>query len=480
MIRKPDKFKFLNAYDIRLWIGLFVIIQAFFITQPPLEPAHAWRQCLTNMVARNLAEKEGNLFYPTIDYGGESKGIMGTEFPVFQSLIASFYTVFGTNHWMGRAINLLISCCGFYAFYLLIIRYFNHKHALFSTLALMFSLWLMYSRKSMPDTFSVSIVLVSFYYYSVFFDTKNWGYLLLAMGLLCMGILSKIPALLVVVPLPFLLMRKEVGMGHKLALILSVFVASLPVIWWYFTWVPYLVGLDNNPLFFPRTLAAGWQEIQMYPAKMLEQFTFHSFFSFVGFGLFLMGLVYMIKKRQWIGLSFFTASGVVMFLFILKTGMVFPIHSYYMIPFVPIMAFSLGYFLSQLRSTWAWVLIGVVFIESLSNQQDDFRIRDNMFIYMQLEEIANGIGKSTDKIVCNGGDNPQMIYFLNRKGWSLNNEEIQSDTLSHIYQKGGKYFYQLSVLGQEDNELPFKVVKSTPYLRVYDLSLPTKVILLND
>ncbi len=454
--------------DIRVWIVLYFVLNLFFISQPPLEPAHAWRQTLTNTIARNLAEGEGSMLYPKIDHGGDSQGIMASEFPVFQYLLSLSYKVTGHNHWAGRLINLFFSCLGYLAFYLIIKTYFNTRTAFYATLAMMCSLWFMYARKSMPDTFSVSLVLMSFYMFSSFIRGRHWMHLVLGTLILSLGILSKIPAVLIVVPLPLLLFSSS-SLARKLGLVVGVMLAAIPVRIWYFKWVPYLVGLDNNPLFFPRSYMEGWQELKQYPMEILEQFTFHSFFSFVAFGLSVVGIYYMIKRRNWKAIAAFMASAVMMFLFMLKTGMVFPLHSYYMIPFIPIMALLIGYGLDQLPRYAGVVLILIVAVESIANQQDDFRIRADMYPYLKLEEIADAIDNDSTKVMCNGGDNPQVLYFLNRTGWSVNDFDINADTINQIRQRGGIYFYNIKKLSTHQNVYPYKRVLTNDFLEVYDI-----------
>ena len=149
--------------DIRCWIILFFVIRLYGITDPPLEAAHNWRQACGCMVARNFLEVDANIFYPRVDMAGEKTGITGTEFPALNYMIYLVSKVFGYTHWYGRLINLIASSIGTYFFFLLVKKYFNPKAALYSTIVLLSSIWFAYSHKTMPDTFSVSIALVSLY-----------------------------------------------------------------------------------------------------------------------------------------------------------------------------------------------------------------------------------------------------------------------------------------------------------------------------
>ena len=145
--------------DIRFWIVIAFVIRLVGITNPPLEAGHNWRQTTVTMVARNFSEVDANIFYPRIDFAGEKTGITGMEFPIFNYLIYGVNELFGYQHWYGRLINLVFSSFGIYFFFLLVRRYWNHETAFLSALILIFSVWFVFSRKIMPDTFSMTFLL---------------------------------------------------------------------------------------------------------------------------------------------------------------------------------------------------------------------------------------------------------------------------------------------------------------------------------
>ena len=194
--------------DIRFWILLFVLIRLVGVTNPPLENSHSWRQTTVTMVARNYYETDPNILYPRIDIGGDLTGITGMEFPVLNYLIYILSLVFGYGHWYGRLINLLVSSLGCWYFYLLLRRFFSERISFYSTLMLLVSIWFAYSRKIMPDTFSMSLVIIGMYYgvnylYENGNRVKN---VLLYVVLTMAGVLSKLPSgyILVVFLLPLI------------------------------------------------------------------------------------------------------------------------------------------------------------------------------------------------------------------------------------------------------------------------------------
>lgn len=320
----------------------------------------------------------------------------------------------------------------------------------------------------MPDTFSVSLAMMGTEVMLRFLERGKWCFWLSGTLLMALAVLSKIPALLVLSPTVLFLFDRSFSKRNRFLLMIGGAVAMLPVFGWYFIWVPYLVALDNNPLFFPRSLMQGWNEIRSYPVELVQQFAFHSFFSYLAFGLYIAGLVMVIRNKNIHGIMITLISGVVMAVFVLKTGMVFPLHSYYMVPFVPVMAILVGYFLSHIKRNIALLVLLGFAIESIANQQDDFRIRESAEVYLQLEQIADSLGSDNKKIVCNGGDNPQMIYFLNRVGWSLEDNEITPGVLDSLNALGAKYYYQLD----GEQAFNFNPVYNSDRLTVFDLDEP--------
>ena len=150
--------------NIRFWIILFFIVRLFGVTNPPLEVAHNWRQTTVTMVARNFLEVDNSILYPRIDIAGEKPGITGMEFPVLNYLIYLMSLVFGYAHWYGRLINLIVSSIGIFYFYKIIRKYFTSKIAFYSAFLLLLSVWYTYSRKIMPDTFSMSLLIIGYYH----------------------------------------------------------------------------------------------------------------------------------------------------------------------------------------------------------------------------------------------------------------------------------------------------------------------------
>jgi hypothetical protein len=425
--------------DIRFWILFFFILRLVGITNPPLEMGHNWRQCLTNMVARNFLEGGPHLLYPRVDMAGNNTGILGCEFPFFNYLIYLTASVFNYTHWYGRLINLAVSSWGIYYFYLLVKKITNPKTAFNSTIILLVSIWFTFSRNIMPDTFSVALVIIGLYYgYSYLTRGKGYQFILFFL-FITLGMLCKIPALSWISVIGLVIFVREVPLGRRVAMVLITTLSVSIVSVWYFYWVPYLITTYRYQLYFPKGLVQGYHEIVPLLPQFLSRFYFTSLYSFVGFAFVLAGIFLLVKNgHPYLKLGV-TVITITFFLFILKTGSVFPVHSYYSIPFTPVMAFLAGYGLSKIPVKFQYLVLTIISIEAIANQQNDFFLKKTELYKLSLEQTLNAHVGKKDLIVINGGDSPQEIYFAHRKGWTLRNEFMRQPTLDSLKSLGAAY-----------------------------------------
>lgn len=449
-----QKIKFKSLFtDIRFWIFLFFIIRLVGITNAPLEAGHNWRQAFTNMVARNYYDNGLHFVYPEIDMAGENSGIVASEFPFFNFLIYLFSKVFGYAHWYGRLINLVVSSFGIFYFFKLIKGVVNSKIAFNATIILLVSIWFAFSRKSMPDTFSVSLVIIGLYFGSNYMKQNNvWG-LFLFFLFSTLGMLCKIPALSlfsVVAIVPFL---KSIQVQRRLLVSIVALLAVSIVLIWYYYWVPFLLRTYKFQLFFPKGIIEGMKEIMPHIAEALKKFYFDSINSYIAFACFLIGIYFFLKTKEfWLKTAIALVSAVFL-IFIFKTGAVFPFHSYYIIPFTPVMALIVGYFLVQLPNRFRVVFLFLIALEAIGNQNHDFFVKDSELYRLKLDQIAANNIRNKDLIIINGGQSPQSIYFAHKKGWSVENRNLVRphfiDSLSNL---GAKYL----IIDQTNEKLEFE------------------------
>lgn len=473
-IKKPNTSTTTQSYSHTiipiLWVlTFFFLIRLIGITNPPLEIGHNWRQALTNMVARNFLEVDANIFFPRIDIAGEKTGIMGAEFPIFNYLIYLTSAIFGYQHWYGRLINLIVSSVGVYYFFLLIKELFDKKTASYAAIILTVSVWFDFSRKSMPDTFSIALVLIGFYYgYRYLKNGFTWR-LALFFILITLGVLSKLSALslwsLLLVPL----LIRQIPTNRKIAMTAAASLGFLIVCVWYFYWVPYLVETYGYMLYFPRSLSQGMAEVATLWRETLEKFYFSAFHSYVAFACFLAGIFFLIKgKNNYLKIGV-VAFLFIFFLFILKTGEVFPLHNYYIIPFVPLMALIAALALVRMKPLYAGILLFAIAIEGIANQQHEFFIKDNERYKITLESIADRVTQPSNLIIINDGErDPQQMYFAHRRGWTIENKHIADTSYINGLKKLGATHLFIDK-HSFDRPLNYKVEYEDTHYRIYRL-----------
>ncbi|MGD1848421.1 MAG: ArnT family glycosyltransferase [Salibacteraceae bacterium] len=431
--------------DIRLWILFFFLLRLIGITHPPLEVGHNWRQTTVTMVARNFLEVNNNPFYPRVDMAGDLSGITGMEFPLLNYSIYLLSEVLGYQHWYGRAINLLISSLGLWYFFRLVRKYFTHDLAFYATLVLTVSVWFQFSRKVMPDTFSMSLILAGIYYGTNYLEAsvhqRKWPPLVAYAGLLLLGVLSKLPSGYLLVVLGGFVFQTTIPLQRKLVFALVSFLALLPALGWYYYWVPHLVETFGFWHFFMgKSIGQGAQELVEHWPQVLRRF-YGTALHLVGFVVFLAGLGTALWRKEWkvivvLALSLFSFS-----LVVLKAGFTFAHHNYYIVPFVPVMALVAGYGLSQIKQAKVvWAVLLIIAVEGLANQASDFRIKDKNLAMVQLENDLDLVSERQDRILINSGKYPTPLYFAHRKGWINTNAAIgDAAYLETLRAKGLKY-----------------------------------------
>ncbi len=472
MILKNFKLKLL-VNRIEFWIILFFLVRLIGITNPPLEIGHNWRQITGLMVARNFLEIDSNILYPRIDDLNGTNGIIGMEFPFMNYLYFLIAKIFGYTHWYGRLLNLIVSSVSVFFFYKIVSKYWSHKIGLIASILLTCSIWFAFSRKMMPDTFCISLILIGIYFGLKFLEKGKIYELILYVIFSSLAILTKIPAgiYLAVLIVPFF--SKKIHFNNKLLLSSSTLIPLLLTFLWYFVWNPYLQQKFGTWSNTGKDIFTGMNEIFTNIDIVLKRFYFDSFYSYTFFGVFLIGLLLIFYKKEKILISSFLILFFVFLIYMFKSGDFFFKNSYYIITFLPVMSLVAGFALSQINKNWMLILVMLTGIsESIINQHQDFRIKESQLYKLELEVIADSISKKNDLIAIYGeGSNPQQLYLSHRKGFTYNSDYFKDSVFVYeIINKGCKYlFIDKTVINDTIN---FENIFENNYYVVYNLEKP--------
>ena len=455
--------------DIRFWIFVLFLIRLETIDLPPLD-AHSWRQCITLGVARDYHEVDATFWEPKTVICDSREGILAQEFPVLNYLIFIFWTIFGEHNWVFRLIMLITSSMGLFFFYNLIKRIFNQHIAFGAVIVFGVSVAFIYSRKAMPDVFSVSLCIIALEYAYRFKDNPSYVNGIMFTTLLTLGLLSKMPAA-VLLPFGWWLLDfskcetkktfKIIGMGA---------IAIFSMYLWYWVWVPWAENTYQFRLFFPTSLSEGYDQLMSDVTDLKKRFYPIALTSKISFLFCVAGFILIFLKKEKKLLLLLLLSSVVMVFFMLKTGRVFSGHDYYIIPFVPMMSLLAGYSISYF-SKWNYlfyIILVIISIEAISYHKKDFFISGENKKYLRLASITDKYVKKTDRILVNSGEGqPWMMYFAKRRGWAVTDRMKDTSWVNGESTVGLKYL--LIDKQKYQDSIPYPVLYDDEDFRLYEV-----------
>jgi hypothetical protein len=401
--------------------AIYFLYGLHHITAPPLDK-DMWRQTLTLGMAQEFLELD-NIFYPRTIIGGDSD-IIAAECPIYQYLLSRLYLVLGKADWYGRFVNWIVFFGALSAFYKFGKNYFQKMTMQLAACSWLVSIAANYARMTMPDVFSFSLAIIGVYCGDRYLrDGKNWQ-IILSVILIGVAGLNKLPYMMMCGLLLIPLLDKNNSYGHKKMLFLGLIVSTIPVIWWYFYWVPYLLETYKNQLFWSYSIAEGFV---LFITK-LEQFflllfknTFHNVLLVISslYGLYCIAAS---DKKLLYPIIFMTFA----FLFFgIKSGTVLPTHEYYFIPLVPMLSLGIGEAFRILvkQSKYFLILFAMMLLPGLiRNHRDTYRPLSSYYLQSLPKIVETYIPKNAKIIVNYGPNDPSMMYWAQRKGMTVHNE----------------------------------------------------------
>ncbi len=379
-----------------------------------------WRQADGISIAKNFLTDGPQVLYPKIDHAGQLTGIVGCEFPLMNFMVFLLFKMFSVGWWQGRLVNLVFSSLGTYYFYQLVHRFLSRKMALPAAIILITSIWFAHSRKFMPDVLSTSLVIMGVYCGLNFLKkTKGNGWLVGFILFVASGMLSKIPSAIVLAFIIPEMFNPQVEQQRKYWLLTSLIVVFIPVVLWYFYWVPHLTKAYGYSYFYMgSSMIDGFKSLLLNLPDLLAKF-YYDAMHFIAFGFVTIGLWFLYKNKEWVILKILGIACVLLAIYLLKAGEHVIIHSYYLIPFIPFMAITAAYSIIQFKQLKVQrVIVALIVLEGIGNQQHDFRYSARQIYHQKLAYLANDFIPKDKKIVVNYGYNPTMLGFLDRKGWT--------------------------------------------------------------
>jgi len=417
------------------WILFFIILAAFVvrligIDQPFIDP-WSWRQSDVAAIARNYSENGFHFSRPQIDWAGNERGFVGTEFPILPFVAAIFYKTFGVQEWIGRIQGVLFFILALPFFFALVRRVFGEAAALWAEVFYAFApLSIVASRAFMPDVPSVSLAIIAMYFFLRWIEEERFPWMILSALLVSLALLIKAPTAIIGAPLFYLAARRgtrragnedgglESAAPWFLQLELWVFavIALVPSAAWY--WHAHRIAERFYPHHFFgaggfQIMSAGWYW------GIIRQTAFSSL-SLVLFTFAVVGGM-VAPRGKYSRLFHWWLAATLLFIFLVGYG---NRHQWYQLPLVPITAVFAGCACAWIARAGiprallvlgAFLLIGSFAVSSFLCVQPFYRpasasLRD---LGMELEEATT---PNSLIIAATDGD-PTVFYYAHRKGW---------------------------------------------------------------
>lgn len=438
-------------------ILLLALVVRLYHIDFPLAGWHSWRQADTAAMARNFYENGFDLLHPQIDWGGNSSGVVESEFPAYPFLVSLVYAVFGMNDTWGRLLSVIFSLATIYGLYLLVRKYVSNSVALWSAfIYAIIPLSIYYSRAFMPESAMLMCSILGIYWFSRWLDEGNVRHFLLSCLAISLAVLLKIPTLYLGLPLLYLAwVRFGKSTFRTRILWLYAFLVLLPVALWYY---------HAHQLFLQSGLTYGiwgfgtdkWGNFDIIlTPKFYNDIFFKSIaerhLTYAGFIPFLIGLFIKRTTRGERLFDFWLTAVLIYFLIVAKGNQV---HEYYQLPFIlPAVVFVGKAFakhlpLDSLRTSLtskplpslllSLCLVGVLVLSYLRYD----RFMNSETFDSSLFRLAAAVQEVTPKqdlVIAVSEYNPIVLYRCHRKGWNSSVDQLDSAFVNVRRTAGAKY-----------------------------------------
>lgn len=233
-----------TSYLLIVILVAAAILRFNHINQPFID-AFSWRQSSTAMMADNFYRRNWNIFYPEVNWTGPGPNYQGREFQTVSYIAALLYVLVGQHDWIGRGVAVTFGLWGIFALYQLVRCVWDEERAITSAAVMALLPGSIFIERSiLPDPAMVSLVTTSVWMLVAYLQTERLRYLLLASGIGTWGFLTKIPGLIVGIPMIYAMLtilgRKRILRPKKLATIGVAIVLTLAPVIAYYLWARHL------------------------------------------------------------------------------------------------------------------------------------------------------------------------------------------------------------------------------------------------
>jgi hypothetical protein len=464
------KYKYYIFFILLIFLYVFIEFQSILFYRP--QGIHFIRQTDCLSFVANYFNNESNFFEPQVFNLTSTKGRAACEFPILYYITAQFYKIFGEQEFILRLITIIIVSFGFFSlFKFLILILKDVIYALiFSFLFLSSTVLLYYTNSFLPDASALGLTLLGWYYFYLFKE-QNKKYLILSFCFFTISSLLKvtyfinpIAAAFSIIVFDFLSNKKLINLlKNNYRLLLTFLISSILLFCWNFFVLHY--NEINKDFYFLVSSRPIWDMGQQSIIEVLDyisnywysEYYFQSTIHFFTITCIL-GIILIKKANMTIlfpSIFLFIGSTFYVLLFYAQ----FKDHDYYFITIIPtiiflvILSFTaiLNKFPKLINNYIAkFLLLALTFLSinyAKNKLQDRYNNKNDMFSEIGLR-LSNtraaidslGISQNAKIIVFTDKTPNGGLYFLNRKGWNLNDTtESNINKISEYKELGASF-----------------------------------------
>jgi len=214
------------------------------ITQPFIDD-NAWRESSVAMMAQNFYQKSWNIFYPEVNWVGSEPGYQGREFQTISYAAALLYVPLDQHDWIGRCLSVAFGLLGIFSLYNLTRLVWGNYLALITAgLMTVFPGAIRLERTFLPDPAMVALVVTSFWMLILYLHTDRTRYLILATLIGALAALTKIPGMIVGLPMAYatisILKHRKILTAETIRRLVIVGIVTAVPVAVYYLWARHL------------------------------------------------------------------------------------------------------------------------------------------------------------------------------------------------------------------------------------------------
>jgi hypothetical protein len=444
-------------YLIFFFIVAISLIEHYKHFPKDLMSIHVWRQTQTQSTIINFYEEDMNILNPRRNDRGDGEGLFRLEFPLMQWLVACLYKVFGNHLIICRIFMFMIGLLSVLGIYKLLFALFhNQTLSLFGAWAFNFSpSFYYYTINPMPDNFALCCSIWGMALFFMWYAKNNMKLLASSGLLLSIGALCKLPFIIFfIVPLVhFIILFRKSGISKKTvinALVIHSFLI-LP-----FSWYAATIPRWHGSLIVKGILAnqESMSTIIEYLRHNLISTLPELLLNYGSVPFFLAGFYFLFKRKAYKDPKFhliFAWGILVLLYYLFEVNAVAKIHDYYLFPFYPLLFILAGYgayhlFISKKPIIRYFTIILLMTLPvtaylRIHGRWDPSVPGFNKDLLVYKNELQLAVPKNS--LVVAGNDESHFIffYYIDKKGWSFQKDQLTADKLKSMINKGAEYLY---------------------------------------